>query len=56
MEQKKLDYKGKDVDKKTASHALPSPLLLSGTAIGSGEGKMVALMVGEDSCLGKILS
>jgi magnesium-transporting ATPase (P-type) len=37
------------------AHELPSPLLLSGTAIASGEGKMVCLMVGDDSCIGIIM-
>ena len=35
---------------------LPSPIIQSGTSTAGGEGKMVCLMVGEDSCIGKILS
>jgi magnesium-transporting ATPase (P-type) len=38
------------------SHELPSPLLLSGTSIAGGEGRMVCLMVGPDSCLGQIIA
>lgn len=37
------------------SHELPSPLLLSGTSIASGEGRMLSIMVGDDSCVGMIL-
>lgn len=35
-------------------HEVPSPILLSGTKILSGEGKMVVLVVGQESCIGKI--
>jgi len=38
------------------AHEIPSPLILSGTSIAGGEGKMVCLMVGEESCLGQIIS
>ena len=38
------------------SHALPSPLMLSGTSCQSGEGRMVALVVGDLSALGEILA
>ena len=31
-----------------------SPLLMSGTRVLNGEGKMVAIVVGDDSCAGKI--
>lgn len=37
------------------SHELPSPLILSGTSIAGGEGKILCIMVGEDSCLGQII-
>jgi len=37
------------------SHELPSPLILSGTNIAGGEGKMLCVMVGDDSCLGQII-
>lgn len=55
MEEKKAENKGKEVDKMHASHELPSPLVLSGTSIAGGEGRMVTLMVGEESCLGQII-
>lgn len=35
-------------------HDVPSPILMSGTRILSGEGKMVVLVVGDASCVGKI--
>jgi len=35
---------------------LPSPLLLSGSYIKSGEGRFLAIAVGEQSCVGKVLA
>jgi magnesium-transporting ATPase (P-type) len=35
-------------------HDIPSPIILSGTKVLTGEGKMLVLVVGELSCLGKI--
>jgi len=35
---------------------VPSPIILSGTNIGGGEGKMLTVMVGEKSSLGMIIS
>lgn len=37
------------------THELPSPLILSGTNIAGGEGRMLCVMVGESSCLGEII-
>lgn len=36
-------------------HDLPSPVLLSGTQIATGEGWFVCIVVGKNSCVGKIL-
>jgi magnesium-transporting ATPase (P-type) len=36
-------------------HDLPSPILLSGTQIATGEGWFLVVMVGKHSCVGKIL-
>ena len=47
-----IDYKKID---KAESHALPSPLLLSGTSVAGGDGKMLTIMVGENSALGEIM-
>lgn len=37
------------------THELPSPILMSGTSIAGGEGKMLVVMVGGESCLGQII-
>jgi magnesium-transporting ATPase (P-type) len=44
-----------DGAKMSRTHELPSPLILSGTNIAGGEGRMLCLMVGEYSCLGEII-
>jgi len=48
-----------NVDHKTLDkmdhHIIPSPLILSGTDISGGEGKMVAIVVGDNSALGEIM-
>lgn len=38
------------------AHALPSPVVLSGTNIAGGDGRMISLVVGEASALGEILA
>ena len=35
-------------------HDVPSPVILSGTRMLTGEGKMIVTVVGDSSCLGKI--
>jgi len=35
-------------------HEVPSPILMSGTRVLSGEGRMLIIVVGEASCVGKI--
>ena len=40
----------------TEAHILPSPIMLSGTDVSGGEGKMLSIMVGECSALGEILA
>ena len=42
-------------DPKRSNHDIPSPLMLSGTQIVTGEGWFVVVMVGKHSCVGKIL-
>ena len=48
------------VDKKkvsaTDSHLIPSPIMLSGTSVAGGDGKMLVVMVGDNSALGEIMS
>jgi magnesium-transporting ATPase (P-type) len=36
-------------------HDVPSPVLLSGTQIATGEGWFIVIMVGKHSCVGKIM-
>ncbi|KAL4441620.1 hypothetical protein ABPG74_021552 [Tetrahymena malaccensis] len=38
----------------SSSHDVPSPVLLSGTRILTGQGKMLIIVVGDFSCVGKI--
>lgn len=52
----KLKKGSEGVKSKERSRVLPSPILQSGTGVSGGEGKMVCLMVGEESCIGVILS
>ena len=47
----RIDYEDSLRQKK-----IPSPILLSGTKIMSGEGYFVVIVVGADSCSGKIRS
>lgn len=42
-------------DPKKNPHDLPSPLMLSGTQVVTGEGWFVVIVVGKNSCVGKIL-
>ena len=51
-ERGQIDYSRID---KTESHSLPSSLLLSGTSVAGGDGKMLAIMVGKKSALGEIM-
>lgn len=54
MEQAKHAASGeKDKERR---RILPSPILQSGTSVAGGEGKMITLVVGADSCVGIILS
>jgi magnesium-transporting ATPase (P-type) len=41
-------------EKNEDKHAVPSPILMSGTRVLTGEGKMIVTVVGPLSCLGKI--
>ena len=37
-------------------HAIPSPIILSGTKVLTGEGKFIVIVVGDNSCVGKIIA
>lgn len=54
-EEKQKDY---DMDPKKVkkAHDLPSPILMSGTQITTGEGWFLVIMVGDSSCIGQIMS
>jgi magnesium-transporting ATPase (P-type) len=39
---------------KEDKHIVPSPVMMSGTRVLTGEGKMIVTVVGPLSCLGKI--
>ena len=53
--EKEADMNKTTVAKISRKHDLPSPLMMSGTDVSQGEGTMITLMVGEDSCLGQII-
>lgn len=53
--EKEEDMNKTTVAKISRKHDIPSPLLMSGTSISQGEGKMLCIMVGDDSCLGEII-
>ena len=55
--EKDSEFEGhKDGAKNRTHHDLPSPVMLSGTQFATGEGWYVCIVVGNDSCVGKILS
>lgn len=52
--EKKNDILMKNKKNESNAHTIPSPIMLSGTNILTGEGQMVVIVVGDSSCLGKI--
>ena len=42
-----------DLDK-VDKHEIPSPILMSGTKVLTGDGRMMVIVVGDHSCIGKI--
>jgi magnesium-transporting ATPase (P-type) len=51
---KKREIEASGEKNNSEKHEIPSPILLSGTKILSGEGRMMILVVGDQSCIGKI--
>jgi len=51
---RKHELENEDPNGKRDSHDLPSPILLSGTQIQTGEGWFLIIVVGKNSCMGKI--
>jgi len=54
-QEKEANLEKTTVAKISRKHDCPSPLLMSGTSVSQGEGKMLCLMVGDCSCLGEII-
>lgn len=55
QQEKEMDVNKTTTYKTTRKHELPSPIMMSGTNVSGGEGKMVVIMVGDCSCLGEII-
>lgn len=53
--EKEMDTNKTTTVKITRAHDLPSPIMMSGSSISGGEGKMVSIMVGDDSSIGQIM-
>jgi P-type E1-E2 ATPase len=53
--EKEMDTTKTTTVKITRAHDLPSPIMMSGSSISGGEGKMVSIMVGDDSSIGQIM-
>jgi magnesium-transporting ATPase (P-type) len=53
--EKEADMNKTTVAKISRKHDVPSPLMMSGTSVSQGEGKMMCIMVGDCSCLGEII-
>jgi magnesium-transporting ATPase (P-type) len=54
IEEAEMEKRANKSQGKLDHHDIPSPLLMSGTAISEGDGKMMAIVVGEISALGII--
>ncbi len=50
-----MKAKGRKLDDHTIRE-IPSPVLLSGTQISTGEGRLLVISVGENSCVGQVLA
>ena len=51
---KKKELESSGCKNSSDKHDVPSPILLSGTKVLTGVGKMMVIVVGDDSCIGKI--
>jgi len=55
----KLEEKMREIEfdkgKSPGIHDVPSSIILSGTTVSTGEGFFLVIMVGKNSCVGKIL-
>ena len=51
---KKEELVREELVEENDKNQIPSPILMSGTKAMTGEGKMIVLVVGEMSCIGKL--
>ena len=51
---KKNELESSGAKNTAEKHEVPSPVLMSGTKVLTGVGKMMVIVVGDDSCIGKI--
>jgi len=51
-----MDFDKSKSTEKRNPHDLPSPVILSGTQVATGEGWFLVIVVGRNSCVGKIMS
>lgn len=56
LEEKVEEEKFSKANNERTNHDLPSPILVSGTQIQTGEGWFLVIVVGKHSCLGKIMA
>jgi len=52
--QKREEIISEGLKEKSSYHAVPSPILLSGSRVLQGEGKFIVIVVGPKSCIGRI--
>ena len=54
-EEKEQEATNSGKEQEKSSHSLPSPVMLSGTNVQSGDGRMISCVVGDLSAYGEIL-
>jgi Ca2+ transporting ATPase len=52
----RIEEHEQDDDAEKGPHEVPSPILVSGTQVQTGEGWFLVIVVGKNSCVGKIMS
>ena len=51
---KKKEVESQGDQEHVDKHEIPSPVLMSGTKVLTGDGRMMVIVVGDHSCIGKI--
>ena len=51
---KKKEIQNQGEEGNVDKHEVPSPILMSGTKVLTGDGRMMIIVVGDQSCIGKI--